>query len=86
MADWRTFFREVRAMFEASADLSVELTIDQIRDGACSVDRSLDQHWWWDLMMDPHASSHKGVLENRMECEAMPAGEPVERVVFRVRG
>ena len=85
MADWPGFFREVRAICDASQDGSVVLTIDQIREGARSRDRNLNRHSWWKTMMNPKAQSHKGVLENGMECEALPERDPVERVVFRIR-
>ena len=71
-------------MCDASADESVDLTIEEIVEGAQLRDRNVNQRWWWDLMMNPNAASHTGVLENGMQCEPLPGAGAVEHVVFRI--
>ena len=85
MANWPNFFKRVRAMCDASPDGSADLTIEDILKGAQSSDKNVDKRWWWDMMMNPNAPSHQGVLENGMQCEPLPEGELVKRVVFRIK-
>jgi HTH-type transcriptional regulator/antitoxin HigA len=84
-ANWPRFFREVRARCDATADGSVDLTIDEIVKGAKSEDRSVNKRSWWRAMMNPKNKDFTGVLENGMDCEPLPANGPVEHVRFRVR-
>jgi hypothetical protein len=85
MANWPKFIQSVRVMCDNRADRSIVLTIEEILKGARSSDKNVDKRWWWDLMSDPNASSHKGVLEIGMDCEPLPASGLIEHVVFRVR-
>ena len=72
-------------MCDASADGSVDLTIDEIFALARSRDPNVGARWWWARFLNPNASKHIGVLENGMECEPLPERGPVQHVVFRIR-
>jgi hypothetical protein len=80
MADWPSWWQQVLARCQQSPTRSIEVTVDEIRIGSGSHDQNLDKHWWWNLVMNPNALSHTGVLENGMECEAIPNTDPVQRV------
>jgi hypothetical protein len=84
VANWPRFFREVRTICDENADGTVDLRMDEIIERAQSRDGNVNQRWWWDLMMNPNAASHTGVLENGMECEPLPEGRVVEHVVFKI--
>jgi hypothetical protein len=77
--NWPLAWRLVRMFCKLNSGKH-RFTPEFIRLLARADDKSVDQRWWWDQLMNPVAGSCAGLLENFLQCELVTVGDRVSHV------